>query len=120
MPTVTCLQCGCEVPCHTRGGRAKLTEEERVQHRKDSYRRYREKNQAMLREQNAAYARASYARNREAVLQRARDKRRLAKEAKKDAQAERAAEKTAESPGLSEGSAGEIPAPGAPPTQAAA
>ena len=82
----TCLDCGCEVAAPAapkRRPRRRLTDEERAQRRKETMARYYQRNKEKRREGHKESCRKYYADNREAILEKLRVSRHLAKEAKK-------------------------------------
>ena len=96
-----CPCCSCEVPCSQpapkprKTARVLLTDEERLERKREGMRRWYHANKESLREPKAAYQRKYYAENREAILAKLREVRRRQAEPKKAAKAaarERAAE----------------------------
>ena len=88
-----CPCCSCEVPClppapkPRKSARVLLTDEERLERKREGMRRWYHANKEGLREPKAAYQRKYYAENREAILAKLREGRRRQPEAKKTAKA---------------------------------
>ena len=95
---VMCPCCSCEVPCPQpapkprKTARVLLTDEERLERKREGMRRWYHANKEGLREPKAAYQRKYYAENREAILARLRESRRRQAEPKKAAKAAAKAE----------------------------
>ena len=90
---MACPLCGCRCgghvpPAEPREKRVKLTPEERVQKRRDTQHRYYEKTKDERRETHQDQNRRWYLSKREVILEKNREKRRLAREAKENTQAE--------------------------------
>ena len=82
-----CPNCQSEVPCSKAppARRVKLTDEQRVQNKKDQMARWYQANKERRREQNREYMRTYYAQNREVLLERLRESRQRQRDARKAA-----------------------------------